>query len=82
MLITHVKPGELWGKRVFDTNGRLLGEVIAIGSRRGAVRRVVVQKTATSRPVRMKPPAGASIEADIVLFPAVVPPRPRLRIVR
>jgi hypothetical protein len=42
MLITHVKPAELWGKKVYDTESHLLGEVIAIGSRRGVVRKVVV----------------------------------------
>jgi hypothetical protein len=44
MLITHVKPSELWGKKVYDGDKHLLGEVIAIGSRRGVVRKVVVQK--------------------------------------
>ena len=44
MLITHLKPSELWGKKVYDVNGNFLGEVVAIASRRGVVRKVVVKR--------------------------------------
>jgi len=45
MLITRVKPSHLWGKSAYDDDGRLLGKVVAVASRRGVVRRVVVQCT-------------------------------------
>lgn len=53
MLITHLKSNELWGKKVYDSNGNLLGEVVAIASRRGAVRRVVVQRPRFGQQVRL-----------------------------
>ncbi|HXM72524.1 MAG TPA: hypothetical protein VN940_04815 [Candidatus Dormibacteraeota bacterium] len=58
MLITHVNPSELWGKKVYDTDGRFLGAVVAIGSRRGVVRKVVVRRTSHGAPVRLMPPAN------------------------
>jgi sporulation protein YlmC with PRC-barrel domain len=82
MLITHVRPTELWGKKVYDTNGRYLGEVIAITSRRGVVRNVVVGRPSHS-PVRLAPPVYARDDAErlVVPVPAAVG-SPRLRVVR
>ena len=57
MLITHLRPSELWGKKVYDADGRYLGAVVAIGSRRGVTRKVVVQSKAHGAPVRLLPPA-------------------------
>jgi sporulation protein YlmC with PRC-barrel domain len=45
MLITHVPATELFGKRVYDSKGRLLGEVVAVVSRHGVVSRVAVRKS-------------------------------------
>jgi len=61
MLITHVRPSELWGKRVYDTDGRFLGAVVAIASRQGVVRKVVVQRTSSGAPVSLVPPAGTRV---------------------
>jgi sporulation protein YlmC with PRC-barrel domain len=49
MLITHMKPDELWGKKVFDSRGHILGEVVAISSHRGVVHKVVVRRTPEAR---------------------------------
>jgi sporulation protein YlmC with PRC-barrel domain len=82
MLITHVNPKELWGKKVYDTSGQLLGEVIAIGSRRGVVHKVVVQRTRQDRPVVVVPPADTQVDANVVMLPARTPAGPpRLRVV-
>jgi len=69
MLITHVKPTELWGKKVYDPNGHFLGEVVAIGSRRGVVRKVVVQRAQHGRPIRMVAPADAKIDSETLVVP-------------
>jgi sporulation protein YlmC with PRC-barrel domain len=45
VLITHVRPEKLWGKKVFDSRGHIVGEVVAISSRRGVVHKVVVRRT-------------------------------------
>lgn len=80
MLITHVRPTELWGKKVYDTNGHLLGEVVAIGSRRGVVRKVVVQRVPAAGIVSLVAPAG--VDAEVVTLPAPASSgRPRLRVV-
>ncbi len=82
MLITHLRPTELWGKKVYDTNGHLLGEVVAIGSRRGVVHKVVVQRMPDGSAVSLVPPANTRVDADVVTLPAVIPAdRPRLRLV-
>lgn len=83
MLITHIKPTQLWGKKVYDTSSHFLGEVIAIGSRRGAVRKVVVQRERHGQPVRLLPPADAKLDSETLVVP--VPTAtivPRLRAVR
>jgi sporulation protein YlmC with PRC-barrel domain len=84
MLITHVKPTELWGKKVYDTEGRLLGEVVGVASRHGVVRKVVVQRTVHHRPVRLLPSADARIDGEVLVFPdpQSAGSRPRLRSVR
>jgi ribosomal protein L35AE/L33A len=41
MLMTHVRPGELVGKKVYGKDGRLLGRVVRVSARRGAVRAIV-----------------------------------------
>jgi hypothetical protein len=82
MLITHVRPSELWGKRVYDDDGRFLGAVVAIGSRRGVVRKVVVQRKSEGAPVRLDP-AAARVEGSNLVVPASDAVTPaRLRVVR
>jgi sporulation protein YlmC with PRC-barrel domain len=82
MLITHVNPKELWGKKVYDTNGQFLGEVVAIGSRRGIVQKVVVQRGPSDRALTLVTPADALVDANVVVLPAPVPAgSPRLRVV-
>jgi hypothetical protein len=82
MLITHVKPTALWGKKVYDTKGHFLGEVVAIGSRRGVVRKVVVQRVPAAGAVSLVPPANTRVDADVITLPALAPAgRPRLRLV-
>jgi sporulation protein YlmC with PRC-barrel domain len=82
MLITHVNPRELWGKKVYDTGGQFLGEVVAIGSRRGVVNKVVVKRTRQERPVVLMPPADTQLDANVVVLPAQTPAGlPRLRVV-
>jgi sporulation protein YlmC with PRC-barrel domain len=76
MLITHVKPTALWGKRVYDTRGRVLGEVVAIASRHGVVRKVLVQRAGP-------PSADTTVDSETLVVPApeaTIPPR--LRVVR
>ena len=84
MLITHVKPSELWGKQVRDTNGRVLGVVVAIRSRRGLVRKVVVRRVPrTGKVVTLVTPADTQVDGNIVTLPnATLPARPQLRVVR
>lgn len=83
MLITHVKPSELWGKQVRDTNGHVLGVVVAIGSRRGLVRKVVVRRLPRTDKVTLVPPADTQVDGNIVTLPnATLPARPQLRVVR
>ena len=62
MLITHVKPAELWGKKVYDADSHLLGEVVAIGSRRGVVRKVVVQSGTHRHVMRFIPSADTPVD--------------------
>jgi sporulation protein YlmC with PRC-barrel domain len=82
MLITHVNPRELWGKKVYDTNGQFLGEVVAIGSRRGVVHKVVVQRMRHGDNVVLVPPADSHVDADVVTLPAMTTAsRPTLRVV-
>jgi sporulation protein YlmC with PRC-barrel domain len=82
MLITHVNPKELWGKKVYDTGGQFLGEVVAIGSRRGVVNKVVVKRTRQERPTVLMPPADTQFDANVVVLPAQTPAGlPRLRVV-
>lgn len=83
MLITHVRPNELWGKRAYDTEGRYLGAVVAIASRRGIVRRVVVQRKNGGAPVRLLPSPDAFVDGSNMVFPAPqAATNPRLRVVR
>jgi len=83
MLITHVRPTKLWGKKVYDTNGEFLGEVIAIASRRGVVRKVVVQRAGDGLPVRLLPPPETLVDATTMMIPAPrLATRPDLRVVR
>jgi sporulation protein YlmC with PRC-barrel domain len=83
MLITHVRPTELWGKGVYDTDGRYLGSVVAIASRRGVVRKVVVQRTRESAEVSLPTPSDSLVDGSSLVVPVVEPSiRPRLRVVR
>jgi sporulation protein YlmC with PRC-barrel domain len=83
MLITHVRPSELWGKKAYDTEGRYLGEVVAIASRRGVVRKVVVQRARLGELVRLLPDAEVNVEAERLVVPAPdAATPPRLRLVR
>ena len=82
MLITHVTPSKLWGKKVYDTNGRFLGEVVAIASRRGVVRKVVVQRTSDAAPIGLLPPTDSHLDGSKLVIPAPEPAmHPRLRVV-
>jgi sporulation protein YlmC with PRC-barrel domain len=83
MLITHLKPSALWGKKVYDVNGNFLGEVVAIASRRGVVRKVVVKRALLGRQVRLLPEADARVDAQSLIVPVPEPTaQPRLRVVR
>jgi sporulation protein YlmC with PRC-barrel domain len=82
MLITHVRPGELWGKKVYDADGRFLGAVVAVGSRRGVVRKVVVQRKTDSEPIRLLPSAGTHLDGQSIVVPVTEAGSARLRIVR
>ena len=73
MLITDVKPAELWGKKVYDAKGRLLGRVVVIASRRGMVRKVVVQSGTQDQRVAFFPPANTRLDAGIVLPDGAAP---------
>jgi hypothetical protein len=73
MLITHVKPTELWRKKVYDTEDHFLGEVLAIASRRGVVRKVLVQRAHHGQPVRLVTPADSRVEADTLFVPVPQP---------
>jgi sporulation protein YlmC with PRC-barrel domain len=82
MLITHVRPSELWGKKVYDADGRYLGAVVAIASRRGVVRKVVVQGK-TAAPVRLLPPTATHVDGSRLVVPvSESTAQARLRIVR
>ena len=83
MLITHLKSSELWGKNVYDVNGNFLGKVVAIASRRGVVRKVVVQRARFGQQVKVLAKVDARVEADTLFVPVPQPgAQPRLRIVR
>ncbi|MFI5283042.1 MAG: hypothetical protein ACHQ0J_07930 [Candidatus Dormibacterales bacterium] len=83
MLITHVKPTDLWGKKVYDSDGLLLGEVVAIASRRGVVRKVVVQRSTEKPVLSVVPPADTRVVHNRMLLPGPAPiRRPELRLVR
>jgi sporulation protein YlmC with PRC-barrel domain len=83
MLMTHVRPSELWGKKVYDADGRFLGAVVAVGSRRGVVRKVVVQRTGDVAPVRLLPSASTRLDGQSIVVPAYESINtPRLRVVR
>jgi sporulation protein YlmC with PRC-barrel domain len=83
MLITHVRPNELWGKKVYDTDGRYLGAVVAIASRRGVVRKVVVERKNGGAPVRLLPSSEAHVDGSSLVFPATESTsNARLRVVR
>jgi hypothetical protein len=81
MLITHLRPGELWGKKVYDTDGGYVGAVVAIGSRRGVVRKVVVQRPRRGSPVTLLPDAEARLDGSHLVIPLHQTPT-RLRVVR
>jgi sporulation protein YlmC with PRC-barrel domain len=83
MLITGVKPSELWGKKVYDSEGHFLGRVVVIASRRGVVRKVVVQRATSDQPMGFTPHADTRVDSEIVL-PAAARSigRPLLRLVR
>ena len=83
MLITHVRPSELWGKKVYDADGRFLGAVVAVGSRRGVVRKVVVQRKTDAAPVRLMPSPETRLDGHHIVVPVPEPTPPaRLRIVQ
>ena len=42
--MTRLDPNQLLGKKVYDREGRVLGEVVGIGGRRGKVKAVVLRK--------------------------------------
>ena len=82
MLITDVKPSELWGKKVYDAEGHFLGRVVVIASRKGVVRKVVVQRSTSDQPMAFIPPADTRVDSGIVLPAAATPiGRRRLRLV-
>jgi sporulation protein YlmC with PRC-barrel domain len=81
MLITHLRPSELWGKKVYDTDGRFVGDVVAIASRRGVVRKVVVRRPRYGDPVSLLPDADARLDGSRLVIPLHQPPT-RLRVVR
>ena len=80
MLITHLRPTELWGKKVYDTDGGYVGAVVAIGSRRGVVRKVVVQRPRRGSPVTLLPDAEARLDGSRLVLPLHQTPT-RLRVV-
>jgi hypothetical protein len=72
----------LWGKKVYDAEGHLLGEVVAVSSRRGVVHKVVIRRVAADRPMRLTPPADAQVDRGIIrLPPQPTAGRPQLRLV-
>jgi sporulation protein YlmC with PRC-barrel domain len=81
MLITHLNPSELWGKKVYDTEGSYVGAVVAIGSRHGVVRKVVVQRPRRGSPVTLLPDADARLDGSHLVIPIHQAPT-RLRVVR
>jgi sporulation protein YlmC with PRC-barrel domain len=82
MLISHVKPSQLWGKKAYDNEGRFLGEVIAVGFRRGVVRRVVVRPEGHGRPIGLLPAPETLVDGQRMLVPVSQPAtQTRLRLV-
>lgn len=81
MLITHVKPTDLWGSKVYDVSGEFIGEVVAIGSRRGVVRKVAVQRRRNEL-LRIVLPTDTRVEENIVTLPRLPIGHPGLRLVR
>jgi sporulation protein YlmC with PRC-barrel domain len=69
MLISHVRPSELWGKRVYDNEGHYLGSVIGVGFRRGAVRKVVIQPEGHGQVIRLLPPPETRVDGETILVP-------------
>ena len=83
MLITRVKPTNLWGKKVYDDDGRVLGQVVAIASRRGVVRKVVVRSTRVGEQVSLFPQSDARVVSGALVVSATeTSPQPRLWVVR
>ena len=83
MLITRFKPTHLWGKKVYDDSGSLLGRVVAVASRRGVARKVVVQCTKSGEQVNLLPHSEARMVAGALVVPDVEPSlQPRLWLVR
>jgi sporulation protein YlmC with PRC-barrel domain len=81
MLITDVKPSQLWGKKVYDAEGHYLGHVVVIASRKGIVRKVVVQQGTHSHRMGFIPPSDTNVETGIVLTAGTKPATPpRLRL--
>jgi sporulation protein YlmC with PRC-barrel domain len=81
MLITHLRPGELWGKKVYDTDGGYVGAVVAIGSRHGVVRKVVVQRPRRGLPLTLMPDVDARLDGSHLVVP-LRQVTTRLRVVR
>lgn len=82
MLITHIKSAELWGKKVFGADGHCLGRVVGIASRRGAVRKVIVESAWRDHPAGIALPAETNVEAGGVMLPVLKPAGPpELRLV-
>jgi sporulation protein YlmC with PRC-barrel domain len=83
MLITRVKPTQLWGKKVYDDDGHYLGQVVAVASRRGVARKVVVQCARGGEQVNLLPRSDARVVAGALVVPAAEPSvQPRLWVVR
>jgi len=77
MLISHVRPSQLWGKKVYDTEGRFLGEVIAVGFRRGVVRKVVVRPEGRGQPIGLLPPPETLVVGERMVVPVSQPANQR-----
>jgi len=83
MLITHLRASELWGKKVYDTNGRFVGDVVAIASRHGVVRKVVVQRPRYGGRVRLLPDTDGRVDGTGLVIPLPEPEvHPGLCVVR
>jgi sporulation protein YlmC with PRC-barrel domain len=77
VLISQVRPSELWGKKVYDTQGRFLGVVIAVGFRRGVVRKVVVRPEGHGQPIGLLPPPETLVDGERMLVPVSQPANQR-----